>query len=172
MIITEKDIFTFVFSNENLENEKSKFIVKNILNYKKAIDFYKDFYSTLKEDDNNITNNLLTETFKSIQDQNVITLKPFLLDNNEREYKIRFAAASSMKEDSSDATTFINEENKLLVRVIKSNGKLKIYFNAAEDSRYRDAELKFLPSNLTFKITDDCLEIEGIPEITEIQIIN
>ena len=82
------------------------------------------------------------------------------------------AAASVPEEPKITAQSFIDEQNHLLVRVIKSKDITRIYAFSTEDKELKNIKLKILPSGKEFFMPNNSfpLKIKENLLIEEIQI--
>lgn len=171
-MLTEKDIFDFVFFPQNLSEEKQDRILKSS-NFDGLIDFYSNLKSEINKQISESVREKLLEKINLYKVQKFFRLK--LVEEPKAKRNSEFlvlAAASASGEPKITAQSFIDEQNHLLVRVIKSKDITRIYTFSTEDKALKNIKIKTLPSGKEFFMPDNSLHLE-IKEnllISEVQI--
>lgn len=159
-MITEQDIFNFIFFPHLLGDEK-KFSIENssehnyILNFYRTIkaDSEKPISEKIKHDLSlkiNIYNHVRFFRLKKVEEG-----KP----PRKREFAL-LAAASKEEKPKVIAQSFLDEENRYLIRVLKSNDTTKIYSFSADEQEIKNFKLKILPSGKEFIMADNNSPLE------------
>lgn len=159
-MITEQDIFNLIFFPHLVDVEK-KFIIENSPDYKYLLDFYR----TLKADSEkpiseqvkhdlsikiNIYNHVRFFRLKKIDES-----KP----PRKREFVV-LAAASADEKPEVIAKSFLDENNKYLIRVIKTKDITKIYSFSSDEQEIQNFKIKILPSGKEFLMKDNSAPLE------------
>jgi hypothetical protein len=159
-MITEQDIFNFIFFQHLIDIEK-KFIIENSPDYKYLLDFYR---------------NLKADSEKAISDQvkhdlsikiNIYNHVRFFrlkkVDESKPPRKREFlvlAAASENEKPAVLAKSFLDENNKYLIRVIKTKDITKIYSFSSDEQEIQNFKIKILPSGKEFLMKDNSAPLE------------
>ncbi len=171
-MITEQDIFNFIFF-PHLVNDGKRDLINNNSEYNFLVDFYKaiksDYEKPLSESERSLIASKIgiynhVRIFRLISaDEN----KP----KKRREYAV-LAAASEKEKPAVIAKSFIDESNRFLIRVVKSNSTTKIYTFSTDGEVIQNFKLKILPSCKEFLMKNNSapLEINEDLDFEEIQI--
>lgn len=171
-MITEQDIFNLIFFPHLIDAEK-KFIIEGSPKYKYLLDFYRniktDIEKPISEKEKhdlslkiNIYNHVRFFHLKKIEDS-----KP----RRKREFAV-LAAASADEKPEVIAKSFLDENNKFLIRVIKTKDITKIYSFSSDEQSIQNFKIKILPSGKEFLMKDNSapLEIKDDLEFEEVHL--
>jgi hypothetical protein len=156
MNISEQDIFNYIFSRQNLSEEKIKYI-ENTKYFREEI----RFYSSMKE--------MLYKQFPS--EKKIHRLKPVLL--NFRKYNSsqpRFAAASADLTRKTEFTTFTDEASGYLCRFLKTGDRNLLYIISSDEQTDKRIDITIFPSEARFHLEHirDPIELPG----TDVELIH
>lgn len=159
-MITEQDIFNLIFFPHLVDAEK-KFILESSPEYKYLLNFYR---------------NIKTDTEKPISDKvkhdlslkiNIYNLVRFFRlkkveeskPPRKREFAV-LAAASADEKPEVIAKSFLDENNKYLIRVIKTKDITKIYSFSSDEQEIQNFKIKILPSGKEFLMKNNSAPLE------------
>lgn len=159
-MITEKDIYNYIFFPHLLDEEKKKIMTEST-DYAGLIDVYRGIKAgTEKIPDNSIKNSLaakirLYDYNRFFRLKNVEGEKP----KRKREFTV-LAAASENEKPSVTAKSFLDENNQYLIRVIKTTDKTRIYSFSANEQEIKNFKLTILPAGKEFIMKDNSAPLE------------
>lgn len=171
-MITEKDIFNLIFFPYLVDDEK-KIIIESSAEYKYLLDFYKTIKSESEKPVNEKVKQDLSLKINIYNHVRFFRLTP--VDENrpkkKREYTV-LAAASEKEKPGIVAKSFFDENNRFLIRVVKSNSITKIYTFSTDGEVIRNFKLKILPSGKEFLMKNNSapLEINEDLDFEEVQL--
>lgn len=159
-MITEQDIFNLIFYPHLLDDEK-KFIIESSPKYNYMINFYRLIKTGSEKQ--------LSEKAKhdmslriSIYDhgrffrlKKVEELKP----KRKSEFPI-LAAASADEKPQIVAKSFLDDNNKYLIRVIKTKDITKIYSFSSDEQEISNFKLIIMPSGKEFLMENNSVPLE------------
>jgi len=159
-MITEQDIFNLIFFPHLIDAEK-KFIIEGSPEYKYLLDFYRNIKTDtekpisekVKHDLSlkiNIYNHVRFFRLKKVEES-----KP----RRKREFAV-LAAASADEKPEIIAKSFLDENNKYLIRVIKTKDITKIYSFSSDEQEIKNFKLTILPSGKEFMMADNNSPLE------------
>lgn len=125
MEVTEKDLYKFVFSPNELSSSKFEYISSNIEQFKAEIELLSEIKENLNE---TFSDDILDRIHNKIAEketENQIILEPIKKENDSK-YLI-LAADSPKSEQLVNTQTFQDLKNKFLAKVISTNDSNKIY---------------------------------------------
>lgn len=171
-MITEQDIFNFVFFPQVVDEDKKRYISQRS-ELRSLVDFYR---SIKDESDKPISEKVKQDLslkingysyrffFRLKKVENVPTQK-----NSEM---VVLAAATDEDEPEVIAKSFIDENNQFLIRVIKTKGITKIYSFSSDNQEIHNFKLKVLPSGRDFLVDNNSkpLELKEELDFEEIQL--
>ena len=155
MIISEKEIFTYVFFSEKLPKHK--------------IDYIKT-HANLFEDEISFLSNILSEAQSKINPQILDTIKDKIKNysikkifrlqkkNNNQKYvngSLILAADSVRNENILSTETLIDKDSNFIAKVIKNSEGNKVYVFPKENLEFNFIELYILPSGESHKIYEN-----------------
>ncbi|MBS4032988.1 MAG: hypothetical protein KGZ85_00870 [Ignavibacterium sp.] len=171
-MVTEQDIFNLIFFPHLIDAEK-KFIIESSPEYKYLLDFYRNIKTEtekpisekVKHDLSvkiNIYNHIRFFRLKKVDES-----KP----SRKREFVV-LAAASENEKTAVVAKSFLDENNKYLIRVIKTKDITKIYSFSSDEQEIQNFKIKLLPSGKEFLMKDNSapLEIKEDIEFEEVHL--
>ncbi len=171
-MITEKDIFDFVFFPQNLSEEKRDRILKSS-DFDDLIHYYSELKVNINEPITETVRKKLSEKINLYKVQKFFRLKVVEEPNSRKTNEFLVLAAASVPEKPKITTqTFIDEQNHFLVRVIKTQDNTRIFAFSTDDKELKNIKLKVLPSGKEFFMPDNSFpfEIKENLLIEEIQI--
>ncbi|MBK8947032.1 MAG: hypothetical protein IPM32_17430 [Ignavibacteriae bacterium] len=173
MIITEKDIFTFVFFRNNLSKIKCDYIIENTNTFKEKIIFLKEMMNEISSKLNPQVWNKIKTKINNIAEPKIFILqkKNFIPTNSEK--KLVLAAASKpTAEINYSPITFSDEDSNYIVKVFSNNESNKIYVFPNESVVNKYFELKIFPGEDTFTFSDfsSPLIINPVQQIDSIEL--
>ena len=154
MIITEKDIFNYVYYPEKLIWDKRKYIDANKQLFSREI-------------------KLCEETFAALNSQNTKKVNIILLDKkpvvNFQKQPEYFLAADSVNLDKSISTeTYTDSKNNILVKVVFYPEKTKLFIFNEENKPINNFKLNIKPLNKSYQIASSSEPLE-LPAGLEIE---
>lgn len=171
-MITEQDIFNFVFFPHVVDEDKKRYISQRN-EFKDLVDFYRSIkdesekpISDKVKRDLSLKINLYGHTrfFRLKKVENVPAQR-----NSDM---VVLAAAADEDAPSVIAKSFIDENNQFLIRVIKTRDITKIYSFSSDNQEIHNFRLKILPSGREFLVENNSkpLELKEDLEFEEIQL--
>lgn len=170
-MISEKDIFDSVFFPELVEPSKRE-IIENSPGYKYLLDFYTKVKSELNTPISIDVKQKLANKISIYRNDQIFRL--ISADENKprkRDYTV-LAAASKEEKQEIVAKSFFDEDNRFLIRVVKSQYITKIYTFSTDGEVIQNFKLKILPSGKEFLMKNNSapLEIKEDLEYEEVQL--
>lgn len=160
IIVTEKDIFDFVFHRATLKWLKIKQIMDNpfLLEIAKSYEIFKE-YVTEDELDNSIKTKL-NNKIEAYKYDNKIELIPF----NHHKFQ--------EMETTNYQNIFVDKEFHFILRELKTKEKVKFNLFSTCQSKVENLNLHFLPSDYSFYLKDNNnpFEINEFLEIEKIEL--
>jgi len=172
MVITEKDIFMFVFFKENLAKVKFDYILENSKNFEDKIKF-------LREMLNEVSTKLPPHIWTKIKNKISKTSEPklFLLQKKnfiqtKSNKNLVLAADSQTNTEILTTDTFIDKDANFIAKVITHSESNNIYLFSKENDKNKKYKIKVNPSGNNFTILDisNPLVINPMQQIDEILI--
>lgn len=154
MNITEKDIFTFVFSKDNLAKVKFDFIFENSKIFEEKIKFLKEMLNEISIKLNPQVWNKIKAKMSIVIEPNFIRLqkKNFIPTNS---YKnLVLAADSQPNKEKLITDTYIDKDSNFIAKVFTHSESNKIYLFSKGNENSRKYEIKISPSGNNFTILD------------------
>ncbi len=147
-MITEQDIFNYIFFREKVSDEKINEIVAH-KHYAAAI----EFYSALKNE---------TERHLTISEKKNLAAKipiykfdgkfellPFRV--NDMENGMRLAASSKNNENNINAVSFFSETKEFLCRIVSTQTQRLLYCFSTDQEELKDFKLTLHPAGIEFQ---------------------
>jgi len=150
-MISESDLFKFVFHIDDLQIEKRTFIEDNIGKFSSEIDFLR---RNKKYQSNTFDENVLKEAVNKILSKNT-SPKIFYLAPKERSVTLesdshKLAANSYKLQKSNIIDTYVDAESKYLVKIIHGDENSKIFLYDKENKDLENYTIELLPVGKTF----------------------
>jgi len=141
MKITEKDIYNFVNYKVELAVDKLKFIEQNLSKYQEQIDLIRDIEESKKR---SLSENAIVKFNEEVRQQNSANI--YILSKVNESYTrtdevLNLAADSFELKKHNIADTFIDEKNKLLLKVINSEEESKIFLFNEENEEIKNFDI-------------------------------
>ncbi len=165
MVITEKDIFLYVLFPDELDSDKKKYIQENENLFSDRIEYFK-FITEIFNDENIDTESkkaadIILARFK------VVELLPVINNNLNKNNTVNLAAATNnVAEKLSESITYLDEDSKYLVKVIRNKNQNKLYFFSKNENREQKLRITLIPSMDIFHITNYSLKIDINPQLS------
>lgn len=169
-MITERDIFNYIYFPHLVDDEKKR-ILETSSEYNSLIDFYKSVKNVSEKP---LSDNIKHDLSLKINIYNHLRffrLKRVDVEKPRKPKELTILAAASEKEANTiTAKSFLDEEHKFLIRVIKTGESTKIYTFSSDEKIIRNFKLKVLPSGKEFILNDNShpLEIKEELEFDEV----
>lgn len=164
-MITEKDIFNYFFF-PNLVDEEKKEIINNSSDYQTLIELYKSIKSASDMPVSTEVKNRLSEKIQLYNYKIFFRLKPVTEIKEKRKRDLPLLAAASASENTAVFTkSFLDENNKCLVRVIKSKEGTRIYAFSSDNIELKNFKIKIFPSGKEFIMKDNSAPLELTEEL-------
>jgi hypothetical protein len=149
MIITEKDIFNFVNSPDELGTDKFNHIKINELQYSELIDFYR---TSLQNIDAELPSNISEQFNKIIPiKQRTIVLNPVVIRSSDTNLKF---AADSKGNSSQAVLTFQDSGKKYLIKIINIDSMCQLHL-FSKNENVKNVSLIIQPSGNNYLIKSD-----------------
>lgn len=170
MKISERDIFNFVFFPAILSIEKRKYL-ESIGIYNDEIRFYEELKKDLSDELSAEIKSKIAQRIPNYRFEKIFFLYPTYENNSKRKTdKSILAAASPINQTSITASSFVDEKNQFLIRILKSENKSKIYVFSTVDEVIKNFKIIIKPSGQVFEQQDNThpicfdkqIEIENI----------
>ncbi|NWF89906.1 MAG: hypothetical protein HXY50_10650 [Ignavibacteriaceae bacterium] len=160
MNITERDIFDFVFYQENLSSEKVEYLKTSRI-FDEEIAFYRSLKKSLNEELSEEVKRKIAEKIPLYNPARFHVLYPVRDTFPKRNNHIPVLAAATPNENSSiSAKTFIDEAHHYLIRLINFKNSSKIYCFSTSEEKLKNYKVIILPSGKTFEQSDNSSPIE------------
>lgn len=164
--ITEEDIYKFVFSPKTLEKDKFDYLTENRDRFKNEIALCTDLKeSALEKDADSLTNSII----ERISSHKRTLLLPQLSKSNE-ENGVKLAAASVTMTKRPDSMSFIDEEAKYVIRIVKTETDRLLYL-FTNDNSVKGYKIQLYPSEAVYQMADVSQPIEISEEDTISEIL-
>lgn len=171
-MISEKDIFDSVFFPDLVEPSKKE-IIENSPGYKYLLDFYTKIKSELNTPVSSEVKQKLANKISIYRNTQIFRLRSVNENKprKKRDYTI-LAAASEAEKPEIVAKSFFDENNRFLIRVVKSQSITRIYTFSTDGEVIQNFKLKILPSGKEFLMKNNSapLEIKEALEFEEVQL--
>jgi hypothetical protein len=162
MMISETDIFNYVFFRDSLPAEKTTYLeVSNL--FRDEINFYVEMKKSL---DMSIIPSVLEEC-------KVHHLTPVIVNTRRSPGSMpRLAAASADLLKRTEFTTFTDKGSTFLCRLLKTENKNLLYIISADERTDKKVKVTLFPAEHSYTLNDIStpLELEDIPDIKIIHI--
>ncbi len=152
--ISERDIFNFVFFEDLVSPEKTKFI-SGTNDFGEIINFYSSLKSALAK---NIPLKIKNKIREKIPVYRVLSYKLFPLTNSSLKKKssgLTLAADSPLIKSKMTNATFIDEEKHFLIKLLNFENSAKIFVFSTDDEIIKNYKIIIQPSNIIFEQTDN-----------------
>jgi hypothetical protein len=110
---------------------------------------------------------LLDDIFPLKKEPNKVVLYPSLPVGSQPGHILHLAAASPLQTDQPRASTYIDKSSNYMIRINRTDSKMRIYFFSSELNP-TVLRITFFPSGETFVINTDSEPLE-LPEIQVIE---
>lgn len=171
-MISEKDIFNYVFFKRRLSNDKVLEIEREEF-LKEPVKFYTSIKTMIKSEIPFETKKKISSKISSYKLSTSFLLYPVNDEIIVKKNTARFAAASAKKDENIIVKTFLDEEKKYLIRFVRMNSESKIYIFSTTDEKIEDFEVIVHPLEKVFQMKNNSkpliFESEEIPESVEIK---
>ncbi len=171
MLITEKDLFNYVFYIDQVPTEKSQTILNNYHLFKDELEFLKSLLDSLSKE-------IVKENWENIKKRIEKNTK-FIFFNLRKEIvkkkgeindHLVLAAASPTIESVNKTETFKDDDSNFLVKSIRNNDETKLYFFSKEYKEINNFNVEIKPADKSFFVASsnnpliikDKCQIEGI----------
>lgn len=153
-MISEKDLFDFVFYPELLSDEMKQKIISS-----GNLEEYKTFYQNLKEElDRGIDDEfkrIIAERIPAFSSTRIIVLHPVVLNITRKPAPSRLTAASVELEPSLTMRTFVDSEKEYLIKVLTEKDQTRIFVFSTKVQAIRNFDIVITPGNLSFHMDDN-----------------
>lgn len=159
-MITEQDIFNFIFF-PHLVNDEKKYIIENKADYNYLLNFYRNIKADSEKPINNEIKNRLSTKINIYSHVRFFRLKKVegSKPQRKREFAV-LAAASEEEKPTIIAQSFFDEESGYLIRVIKTKDSTKVYSFSSDEQEIKNFKLKILPSGKEFIMANNSSPLE------------
>lgn len=152
-MITEKEIFDFVFFPSALPEEKQVYIRDNA-GLSAHINFYEELKSQLQQRAERSFKKIIASKIPAYKLVNEVELNGF--ENNAGNGgKLRLAAASREFVPQLTTQTFIDEEKEYLVKILTDKTQTKIFVFSTQNSTLKNFRIIIEPTHLEFQMADN-----------------
>ncbi len=159
MLITEEDIFKYVFFPGEIPKVKKEFIKDNEKLFAEQIDFCRSLLDTAGDEE--IKDQIKKAADKILEKVKIIELYPVPNKKINKKNDLTLAAATTdIAYKQSESITYSDENSKYLVRVINNRDKYTLYFFSKEDDPGQKLKITLVPSLDTFHIRNSPQNIE------------
>lgn len=151
MIITERDIFDFVYDKSGLSAEKSNYIKQNYTLFNDLITLYESCKSII----NNPLPPIAESAFNAFMtERRPVELYPFQI-NTAREKRMRLAADSVNMNKEVKAVSFTDNDAKLIIRALFFQDKTELFVLTANDQKLENFSVLTKPSQKEYYFKDN-----------------
>lgn len=152
-MITEKEIFDFVFFPSALPEEKQVFIKDNAA-LSERIKFYERLKRQLQQRPERSFKKIIAAKIPAYKLANEVELNRY--DNNSGNgSKLRLAAASREFVPQLTTQTFIDEEKEYLIKILTDKTQTKIFVFSTLNSSLKNFSITIEPTHLEFQMADN-----------------
>lgn len=173
MKISERDLFNFVFFRYLVEDEKVKYLETTDL-FKEEIELLSSFKEAEAKELPPDLKIKLSKAIPYYKLSNVVELYPVTVKKFRKRNDgiLRFAADSAELQPKTSSQTFSDENNRYLIKLIKSGNDTKIYLFSTKNEVLKNIELTVEPQNLKFYMEDNYkpLELKNFTNIQKIKL--
>lgn len=160
MQLTEKDIFNYVFYPELISKEKKEFLM-NSQDFNNEIEFYSSLKNSLIDELSIEIKQKLASRIDSYKHLNIIYLYPVEEHFAQRKSNnLVLAAASEEDKPKVSAKTFYDEDKTYIIKVINYENSSRVFVFSTQYEIIKDFELKILPQNLSYHLSDNSNPLE------------
>ncbi len=171
MEIKEEEIFKYVLFPDTITSDKKEFIQLNENMFSEQIKFCKAF---LEISNSTIENDLSKKAVDKILSKiKIFELLPVETKSIFKENTPLLAAATvEFANKKSESITYIDDESKYLIRLIRNDNKNTLFFFSKKDNDYRKFKITLLPSNESYHLSSpsEMIEIENAQTVQKILI--
>ncbi len=172
MLITEKDIFYYVFSPGNLGKEKLRYIAENGVLYP-AVEVYSDIKNSLEEEISPSLRTKIAEKIPAYKLTRVYELFSWTIEASEYNTSTAvLAAATAETESGVFSKTFIDKEKNIIIRLIGTVKNARLFVFPVSGEELGEFTLTLNPGlqKYYFKNSQESKILEDLPEISSISI--
>lgn len=159
-MITEQDIFNLIFF-PHLINAEKKFVIESSPEYEYLLNFYRNIKTDTEKPISEKVKHDLSLKINIYNHVRFFRLKK--VDDSKPHRKSEFAvlvAASAEEKPEVIAKSFLDENKKYLIRVIKTRDITKIYSFSSDKQEIQNFKIKILPSGKEFLMKDNSAPLE------------
>lgn len=158
--ITEQDLFNFVFYPDLISKDKERYL-KSLQDFREEIEFYSELKESLNEKLSFEIRKKITSKIDVYKPENIIYLYPVEeYQNRKISNNVRLAAASPEEKPKVSSKTFYDEEKTYIIKVINYEKNSRVFVFSTQYEMIKDFELKILPQNLIYHISDNSSPLE------------
>jgi hypothetical protein len=171
MIISEKDIFDYLYYKESLDSDKVKYIEEHQNQFSESLEYYMSYKDSL---DNDVDDNTKKKFFSGriTEDLYVMQLFPKLIEIPEPDKKLKLAADTVNLNVNPFTQTFVDKNSSIIVRLVGQKAKTTIYVFSTENKKLKNIIIELLPAKKIYQMANNLsfLEIEEELNAQEIKI--
>ena len=163
-IISEKDLYMFVFYPDRLPGVKIDYINLNITKYEEELKLLNEIKASLDEPHSQNIYSKIDEKIIEYSDPSEIILEKIKV-NDDSEYNIMYAdSPSSLSYVKSE--TFKDEKNKYLGKVLSSNENTRVFIFKKDKKKFLEFRITLYPSKETYYTNSQDMPLVLIPSQT------
>jgi hypothetical protein len=174
MKISERDIFNYVFSRNELDEDKLVFINNNLEKYKEEIELFETSLSAFESEE---TIELPESLKEQISDDKklpgrIIKLEKVIQGEGNSNGIVRLAADSPKFEKKISVDTFIDKKDEYIVKIISQDNAANIYVFKNDNSPLENFSLELLPSGriLQYENNRNPIKVDLLPSIENVEL--
>ncbi len=172
IVVTEKDIFNFVFFPDSLSEEKKNLLLSDD-SFSEPISFYQNMKAEISKPIDYKTKKLIADKISAYSLPKLVKLIQLKTASPLRKKPSRFAADSEYVLKPKIVTkTFVDEDKDFLVKILQNGNQSKIFVFSTNDEIIENFSILLEPQKLEFHLKDNSepLIIDGSIDVEAVNI--
>ena len=171
MIISEQDLFGYVFFPESVHKEKKEIIGADKA-FEEILEFYRHLKTNSKTDMDDSLKKKIADKIPAYSLSNIIQLYALKDPAIQKQNGNRLAAGSTELKPKMTTKTFVDNDKEYLIKVLNYADVTKVFVFSTKDEVVKNFDIIIEPHNLKFHFEDNSepLKIEHAIEAETIQL--
>lgn len=154
MIISEQDLFCYIFFPESISAEKRKLIEMDNL-FNEALEFYRILKLNSESRPKDDLKRKIANKIPAYSLSNVIQLYALKEPGMPKQNGYHLAAGSTELKPKMTTKTFVDNEKEYLIKILNYGDKTKVFVFSTKDEVVRNFDIVIEPHNLKYHFEDN-----------------
>ena len=171
MIISEQDLFCYVFFPKSVPTEKKE-IIGTDQSFEEILEFYRQLKSNTEIKPDESLKRKIASKIPAYSLSNVIQLYSLKDPVVQKQNGNRLAAGSTELKPKMTTKTFVDNDKEYLIKVLNYGNQTKVFVFSTKDEVVKNFDIIIEPNNLRFHFEDNTepLKIEHSIEAEKIEL--